>query len=85
MNIDDFDTLYSDETISEISLRITADDVRGAYQSTCSLETGKGGEALTDEQISRVLAGLLRGHKTRNMPVVNWSFIGNTAKRIALS
>ena len=85
MNIDDFDTLYGDETITEISLHITADDVRNAYQSFCSLDTGKDGEVLTDEQISRVLAGLLRGHKTRNMPVVNWSFIGNTAKRIALS
>ncbi len=83
MNIEDFDTLYSDDIITEISLKITADDIRDAYQSSYSLDTGSSGKSLTEEQISRVLSGLLRGYKTRNMPVVDWTFIGQTAKRVA--
>ena len=83
MNQDDFDTLDSDEAITEISLKISAQDIRNAYQMACGLDEGLDGKKLNGEQISRTLAALLRAHKMRMMPVVNWSFIGNTAKRIA--
>ena len=74
---------YSEGPITEIALSITAQDVRDAYQTMTGIESGAAQVALTEEQISRVLEGLLRGHKTRNMPVVNWTFVGHTAKRIA--
>ena len=83
MNQDDFDTIDSDETLTEVSLKITAQDIRNAYQMVCGLDEGVDGKKLTDEQISRTLSALLRAHKWRKMPVVDWSFIGNTAKRIA--
>ena len=75
--------ISANEIIDHIHLPITADDIRTAYQQAQLTDPSGQSQHLSDDVISRSLQGLLRGHLSHQLQVLDWQLVADVTSRVA--